>query len=240
MSEAEILGRVWDQAFDGDANVVEVYIGHLRRRLTSSGCTASRRSVASDIASVEPEAMTWTRLSVRGRITSSSHDRGRGGPGPDRGRLHRLVAERDLLRRMNTSAHSRAQDIMTLSSGTLPSVLPAAPDDGGIVQVLDSTGAVVSGERERRGRARWYDPDQPHQGLRSARCPRCNQHGQRFGAEGDGRNQDAAANDRRRPVFAPVDERSRAPAPAVRSPACGTVADRAWSPWLGWAARWPP
>ena len=33
VSKAEILEHVWDQAFDGDANVVEVYIGHLRRKL---------------------------------------------------------------------------------------------------------------------------------------------------------------------------------------------------------------
>ena len=36
VSKAEILEHVWDQAFDGDANVVEVYIGHLRRKLMSS------------------------------------------------------------------------------------------------------------------------------------------------------------------------------------------------------------
>jgi len=36
VSKTEILEHVWDQAFDGDANVVEVYIGHLRRKLASS------------------------------------------------------------------------------------------------------------------------------------------------------------------------------------------------------------
>ena len=36
VSKAEILEHVWDQAFDGDANVVEVYIGHRRRKLASS------------------------------------------------------------------------------------------------------------------------------------------------------------------------------------------------------------
>jgi DNA-binding response OmpR family regulator len=36
VSKIEILEHVWDQAFDGDANVVEVYIGHLRRKLSSS------------------------------------------------------------------------------------------------------------------------------------------------------------------------------------------------------------
>ncbi|TRW46240.1 response regulator transcription factor [Georgenia yuyongxinii] len=33
ISKTEILEHVWDHAFEGDANVVEVYIGRLRRKL---------------------------------------------------------------------------------------------------------------------------------------------------------------------------------------------------------------
>ena len=33
MSKREILDHVWDFAFDGDPNIVEVYIRHLRRKL---------------------------------------------------------------------------------------------------------------------------------------------------------------------------------------------------------------
>jgi DNA-binding response OmpR family regulator len=36
VSKAEILEHVWDPAFEGDANVVEVYIGRLRRKLERS------------------------------------------------------------------------------------------------------------------------------------------------------------------------------------------------------------
>ncbi|OIQ83325.1 alkaline phosphatase synthesis transcriptional regulatory protein PhoP [mine drainage metagenome] len=36
VSKTEILDHVWDQAFVGDANVVEVYIGRLRRKLAPS------------------------------------------------------------------------------------------------------------------------------------------------------------------------------------------------------------
>jgi DNA-binding response OmpR family regulator len=36
VSKTEILDHVWDQAFEGDANVVEVYIGRLRRKLAPS------------------------------------------------------------------------------------------------------------------------------------------------------------------------------------------------------------
>lgn len=32
-SKAEILGNVWDFAFEGDPNIVEVYIGYLRKRI---------------------------------------------------------------------------------------------------------------------------------------------------------------------------------------------------------------
>jgi DNA-binding response OmpR family regulator len=33
MSKSELLAHVWDEHFDGDPNVVEVYIGYLRRKI---------------------------------------------------------------------------------------------------------------------------------------------------------------------------------------------------------------
>jgi DNA-binding response OmpR family regulator len=33
VSKADILEHVWDFAYDGDPNIVEVYIGHLRRKV---------------------------------------------------------------------------------------------------------------------------------------------------------------------------------------------------------------
>ena len=33
VSKTEILDHVWDDRFDGDPNIVEVYVGHLRRKL---------------------------------------------------------------------------------------------------------------------------------------------------------------------------------------------------------------
>ena len=33
VSKAEILDNVWDFAFDGDPNIVEVYIRHLRTKI---------------------------------------------------------------------------------------------------------------------------------------------------------------------------------------------------------------
>ena len=33
MSKREILEHVWDDDFEGDPNIVEVYVGHLRNKL---------------------------------------------------------------------------------------------------------------------------------------------------------------------------------------------------------------
>jgi DNA-binding response OmpR family regulator len=37
VSKAEILHHVWDAHYDGDANVVEVYVGYLRRKTEAGG-----------------------------------------------------------------------------------------------------------------------------------------------------------------------------------------------------------
>jgi two-component system OmpR family response regulator len=37
VSKAQILDRVWNYDFDGNANVVEIYIGYLRRKLDAAG-----------------------------------------------------------------------------------------------------------------------------------------------------------------------------------------------------------
>lgn len=34
----EILDHVWDYAFDGTSNIVDVYVGYLRKRLSAAGC----------------------------------------------------------------------------------------------------------------------------------------------------------------------------------------------------------
>jgi DNA-binding response OmpR family regulator len=37
VSKSELLDHVWDQASERDPNVVEVYVGYLRRKLDRSG-----------------------------------------------------------------------------------------------------------------------------------------------------------------------------------------------------------
>lgn len=45
VSKREILGGVWDDDFDGDPNIVEVYIGHLRQKIDRPFGRASIQTV---------------------------------------------------------------------------------------------------------------------------------------------------------------------------------------------------
>ncbi len=102
--------------------------------------------------------MTWTRLGVRGRITFAAT--------VAVALVLALVGvafvvllHRDLLRGVDASARTRAQDIVALSTGTLPSVLPAAQDDGSVVQVLDSSGRVLAASGNIEGESALVRPN---------------------------------------------------------------------------------
>ncbi|EAQ00072.1 TcrA [Janibacter sp. HTCC2649] len=45
LSKAEILDNVWDQAFDGSDNIVEVYVGYLRRKIDQAFGVTSLETV---------------------------------------------------------------------------------------------------------------------------------------------------------------------------------------------------
>lgn len=45
VSKAQILRAVWDSAYDGDDNIVEVYIGYLRRKIDAPFSTRSIETV---------------------------------------------------------------------------------------------------------------------------------------------------------------------------------------------------
>jgi DNA-binding response OmpR family regulator len=45
VSKRDILGGVWDEEFDGDPNIVEVYIGHLRQKIDRPFGLASIQTV---------------------------------------------------------------------------------------------------------------------------------------------------------------------------------------------------
>lgn len=102
--------------------------------------------------------MTWTGLGVRGRIASAATIAV--------AMVLVLVGvafvallQRDLLRGVDASARARAQDIVALSKGTLPSVLPAAQDDGSVVQVLDSRGRVLAASGNIEGESALIRPN---------------------------------------------------------------------------------
>ena len=45
VSKTELLHHVWDFAHDGDTNVVEVYVGYLRRKLAAHPAKATIETV---------------------------------------------------------------------------------------------------------------------------------------------------------------------------------------------------
>ena len=72
VTKTEILENVWDAHFDGDANIVEVYVGYLRTqdrpavrtrqrsRPSAAPATGSRRDGRVLTGSRRPAARTWT------------------------------------------------------------------------------------------------------------------------------------------------------------------------------------
>src|SRR4029079_5767663 len=88
VSKTDILDHVWDGSFDGDLNIVEVYVGHLRAKLdrpfdrdaiqTVRG-SGYRLAAAGGAALREPSRMD-------GRAATRGHPRARHGHrGRDRG-----------------------------------------------------------------------------------------------------------------------------------------------------------
>ena len=67
MSKAEILAGVWDYDFDGDPNIVEVYIGRLRRKVDEPFGAAHHRD--GPRRRLPPGGDVMARLTVRARIT---------------------------------------------------------------------------------------------------------------------------------------------------------------------------
>jgi DNA-binding response OmpR family regulator len=45
VSKSDLLAHVWDENFDGDPNIVEVYVGYLRRKLDQPFGRASIETV---------------------------------------------------------------------------------------------------------------------------------------------------------------------------------------------------
>lgn len=114
--------------------------------------------------------MTWTRLGVRGRITLAATIAV--------AMVLALVGvafvvllQRDLLRGVDASARIRAQDIAALSNGNLPAVLPAAQDDGSVVQVLDNSGRVLAASGNIEGQSALVRPNAALRGSAISTVP---------------------------------------------------------------------
>lgn len=102
--------------------------------------------------------MTWTRPGVRGRITLAA-TAAVAIVLALAGVALVVLLQRDLIAGVDASARTRAQDIVALSNGALPSVLPAAQDDASVVQVLDSSGRVLAASGNIQGESALVRPN---------------------------------------------------------------------------------
>ena len=87
--------------------------------------------------------MTWARPGVRGRITLSATI-AVAIVLAMAGVALVVLLQRDLLAGVDALARTRAQDIVALSNGKLPAVLPSTQDEASVAQVLDNSGRVLA------------------------------------------------------------------------------------------------
>jgi signal transduction histidine kinase len=102
--------------------------------------------------------MTWARPGVRGRITLAA-TAAVAVVLALTGIAFVVLLQRDLLAGVDASAHTRALDVVALSNGTLPPVLPATQDEASVVQVLDSSGRVMAASANIEGQSALVQPN---------------------------------------------------------------------------------
>ncbi len=107
--------------------------------------------------------MTWARPGVRGRITLAATATVAVVLALT-GVAFVILLQRDLVAGVDAAAHTRAQDVVALSNGTLPSVLPATQDDNSLVQVLDGSGRVLVASANIEGESALVQPKPGQQG----------------------------------------------------------------------------
>ena len=108
--------------------------------------------------------MTWTRPGVRGRITLAA-TAAVAIVLALAGVAIVVLLQRDLIAGVDASARTRAQDIVALSGGTLPPILPAVQDDASVVQVLDSGGRVLAASANIQGESALVQPNPGQDGT---------------------------------------------------------------------------
>lgn len=102
--------------------------------------------------------MTWSRPGVRGRITLAA-TAAVAIVLALAGVALVILLQRDLLAGVDGLALARAQDIVALSNGTLPAVLPAAQNDASLAQVLDGNGGVLAASGNIEGESALIRPN---------------------------------------------------------------------------------
>ena len=115
MSKREILEHVWDSHYDGDPNVVEVYVGYLRRKIDAPFGRRAVETVRGAGYRLAGNGGTRCRSS-RGVLRSADgrlHARGRVGLAAA-GVLLVAALDRSLLASLDESARQRGADIATL------------------------------------------------------------------------------------------------------------------------------
>jgi hypothetical protein len=149
VSRGMIAEHVWDAELDIDSNVVEVYLGYLRRKVAR----AFGRNDLETVRGTGSSMLDWTvpgadcdehhfmaknaHLGVRARVTIAASSVLAAVLTIGAVALVALVHQ-SLLTNLDSAASTRAQDISSLvSSASVPATLPAQPDDSNLIQVVD-------------------------------------------------------------------------------------------------------
>ena len=148
VSKRELLEHVWDFAFEGDDNIVEVYVRRLRRKIdepvrAGDDPDGSRRGVPDRpsmrrwFATVRVRTTVFATLVVTAALVAGAI-------------LLLVVQQRGARRRTRAAALAIARaDVAALAKrGALPPVLTAAKEDEAFTQVVDANGTGARGEQE--------------------------------------------------------------------------------------------
>ena len=157
VSKSEILDNVWDFAFEGDPNIVEVYVRHLRKKLDEPFDRQAHRDDPRRRLPTRPgEAAEAVRrfATVRVRITLAAVLVV--GLALAVGGAWLVGAHRDsLTQNVETAARLRSRDIAaTIDDGEFPATLAVPRGDENLVQVVDAGGRVVATSANLEGDAR--------------------------------------------------------------------------------------
>ena len=146
VTKTEILNNVWDFAFEGDPNIVEVYIRHLRRKLDEPFGRQLIQTIRGAGYRLDPDGRVTCAASppyaVRvtiGAVVVVALALTAGGAWLVRAQRGALTTD------IETTARLRAHDVAaTVADGELTRSLAVPRGDENLVQVVDKNGAIVA------------------------------------------------------------------------------------------------